>query len=287
MGLFGFGKKREHKVEQETLDEDAKAGLAANEEARADSLIADAEETDSAVAGAYAGRGVTRGPWDIDDEDVPNYDDYLDMGSYYLPFMQRIELRVKANRATGAVLGTTITFQSSSLEIEAYAAPKTLGLWDDVRADLLASNPAASEAEGEFGVELMLPVEVKGGRSVTTRIVGVDGPRWMLRGIFSGVAATDPDAEETQALNRFFADIVVDRGSEPLAPRDLIPMHPPVAPAERRAAATAAEGEDADKAAGKEHLKDIPNRPEGPLSQDQETQVKTTLSRGPMFSEVR
>ena len=35
---------------------------------------------------------------------------------------------------------------------------------------------------------------VKGGRKVVnTRIVGVDGPRWMLRGIFSGKAATDPD----------------------------------------------------------------------------------------------
>ena len=39
---------------------------------------------------------------------------------------------------------------------------------------------------------------------------------------------------------------------------------------------------------GKEHFKDIPdNKPTGPLSQDQQTEVKTTLSRGPMFSEVR
>ena len=39
---------------------------------------------------------------------------------------------------------------------------------------------------------------------------------------------------------------------------------------------------------GKEHFKDIPdNKPKGPLSQDQQTEVKTTLSRGPMFSVVR
>ena len=133
-----------------------------------------------------------------------------------------------------------------------------------------------------FGTELKLPVNVKGGKTVNTRIVGVDGPRWMLRGIFSGVAATDPDSPETEALNKFFADIVVERGEEPLAPRDLIPMHPPVAPAERKAAAEAGEEN------GKEHFKDIPdNKPKGPLSQDQQTEVKTTLSRGPMFSEVR
>ena len=127
--------------------------------------------------------------------------------------------------------------------------------------------------------------EVKGGKTVNTRIVGVDGPRWMLRGIFSGKAAIDPDSPETEALNKFFADIVVERGEEPLAPRDLIPMHPPVAPAERKAAKAAAE---AGEANGKEHFKDIPdNKPKGPLSQDQQTEVKTTLSRGPMFSEVR
>ncbi|MCB6234654.1 DUF3710 domain-containing protein, partial [Megasphaera massiliensis] len=72
---------------------------------------------------------------DVDDENVPDYDEYLDMGAYCLPFLQGIELRVKANRATQQVLGTTITYGSSSVEIEAFAAPKTMGLWDDVRAD--------------------------------------------------------------------------------------------------------------------------------------------------------
>ncbi|KAB7311762.1 DUF3710 domain-containing protein, partial [Bifidobacterium longum] len=183
------------------------------------------------------------------------------------------------------VLGSTITFGSSSLEIEAFAAPKTLGLWDDVRGDLLEANKAASEVDGVFGTELKLPVNVKGGKTVNTRIVGVDGPRWMLRGIFSGKAAIDSDSPETEALNKFFAGIVVERGEEPLAPRDLIPMHPPVAPAERKAAKAAAE---AGEANGKEHFKDIPdNKPKGPLSQDQTTEVKTTLARGPMFSEVR
>ncbi|PLS28619.1 DUF3710 domain-containing protein [Bifidobacterium parmae] len=291
MGLFGFGKKKDkaEKAAVETEDEDAKAAAAANAAAKADSETA--EETAAAAlpeaSSEYVGRGEERGPWDVDDEDVPDYDDYLDLGAYYLPFMQHIELRIKANRATRAILGSTITYKNSSLEIEAYAAPKTLGLWEDWRDDFLAANKKASAVEGVFGTELRLPVEIKGGKTLTTRIVGVDGPRWMLRGIFSGVAATDPDAEETEALNRFFSEIVVERGEEPLAPRDLIPMHPPVGPAERKAAKAAAEGDGVDETQGKEHLKDVPTRPDGPLSQDQQTEVKTTLSRGPMFSEVR
>ena len=276
MGLFGFGKKKHQS--KEALE------AAAGENEEAVDAAENVDEAQEVVAlpepsAEYEGRGDEHGPWDVEDENVPDYDEYLDMGSYYLPFLKGIELRVKANRATQQVLGTTITYGSSSVEIEAFAAPKTLGLWDDVRADLIEANKDAKEVEGVFGTELALPVTVKGGRKVLTRIVGVDGPRWMLRGIFSGKAATDPEGEEAKALNQFFADIVVERGDDPLAPRDLIPMHPPVAPAERKAAKAAAEEA--------EQKIEIPGKPKGPFDSDQQVEVKTTLSRGPMFSEVR
>ncbi|MDH7898028.1 MAG: DUF3710 domain-containing protein [Bifidobacterium catenulatum] len=276
MGLFGFGKKKHQSEEalEAAAEENEEAVDAAENVDEAQEVVALPESS-----AEYEGRGDERGPWDVEDENVPDYDEYLDMGSYYLPFLKGIELRVKANRATQQVLGTTITYGSSSVEIEAFAAPKTLGLWDDVRADLIEANKDAKEVEGVFGTELALPVTVKGGRKVLTRIVGVDGPRWMLRGIFSGKAATDPEGEEAKALNQFFADIVVERGDDPLAPRDLIPMHPPVAPAERKAAKAAAE-----KA---EQKTEIPGKPKGPFDSDQQVEVKTTLSRGPMFSEVR
>ena len=276
MGLFGFGKKKHQSEEalEAAAEENEEAVDAAENVDEAQEVVALPESSTE-----YEGRGDERGPWDVEDENVPDYDEYLDMGSYYLPFMKGIELRVKANRATKKVLGTTITYGSSSVEIEAFAAPKTLGLWDDVRADLIEANKDAKEVEGVFGTELALPVTVKGGRKVLTRIVGVDGPRWMLRGIFSGKAATDPEGEETKALNQFFADIVVERGDNPLAPRDLIPMHPPVAPAERKAAKAAAEET--------EQKTEIPGKPKGPFDSDQQVEVKTTLSRGPMISEVR
>ena len=282
MGLFGFGKKKRQREEaaETAAEENDKTNGTSTGEAETTAIdvrdIVLPEPSDE-----YVGRGDERGPWDVGDENVPDYDEYLDMGAYYLPFLQGIELRVKANRATQQVLGTTITYGSSSVEIEAFAAPKTLGLWDDVRADLLEANKDVKEADGVFGTELTLPVVVKGGRKVVTRIVGVDGPRWMLRGIFSGKAATDPDGDEAKALNQLFSNIVVERGEDPLAPRDLIPMHPPVAPAERRAAKEAAEAENADK------KMDIPGQPKGPFDSDQQVEVKTTLSRGPMFSEVR
>ncbi|MCH4209292.1 DUF3710 domain-containing protein [Bifidobacterium sp.] len=299
MGLFGFGRKRhdpqagDERAQNAAKDADDESRDAGIDDAATSNRSADepvGESTSEAIdepsfpeepSTDYEGRGEEYGPWDVNEEEAPDYDDYLDLGAFYLPFLQGIELRIKASRSSQQVLGCTITYGSSSLEIEAFAAPKTLGLWDDVRGDLLDSNAKASERPGVFGMELALPVSVKGGKSVTTRIVGVDGPRWMLRGIFSGKAATHLDDAETKALDGFFADIVVERGEEPLAPRDLIPMHPPVAPAERKAAKAKT---DADTEAGDNS---IPTRPKGPFDSDQQTEVKTTLARGPMFSEVR
>ena len=186
MGLFGFGKKKRQSEEA--------AEAAAEENDKADEAIS---ETAEAPAGGiqetilpepsdeYDGRGDEHGPWDVDDENVPDYDEYLDMGAYYLPFLQGIELRVKANRATQQVLGTTITYGSSSVEIEAFAAPKTMGLWDDVRADLVEANKDAKETDGVFGTELTLPVVVKGGRKVVPHRrcgrTAVDAARHLLR----------------------------------------------------------------------------------------------------------
>ncbi len=294
MGLFGFGKKKKQQdeagnVAEETLEtahEDAQetADESVENEALAKAGMETMDSDEPSVSMEYVGRGEMVGPWDVDDEAAPDYDEYLSLGSYYLPFVPGMSLRIKANRATREVLGSTMTLGASSVEVEAFAAPKTLGLWDDVRADLLEANPQASEQQGKFGTEVLLPVTVKSGKTVMTRIVGVDGPRWMLRGIFSGNAATDEDSEEAKTLNEFFANIVVERGDAPLAPRDLIPMSAPMTPNERREAAKNAQG--AQDVNGSNPLND--NDPlKGPLSSDHETEVKTTLSRGPMFSELR
>ncbi|MFT8355790.1 MAG: DUF3710 domain-containing protein [Bifidobacterium aquikefiri] len=288
MGLFGFGKKHAKQQSAEDQPEVENDEVLAPQDEDADfDPIDDDNQEDSAE---YQGRGEDRGPWDVDDEEVVDYDEYLDIGAFYLPYLQGIELRLKANRASGDVLGATISYGSSSLEIEAFAAPKTLGLWDDVREDLLAGNDSASSKPGVFGTEVSLPVEVK-GNTVITRIVGVDGPRWMLRGIFSGPAASV--GEEKQILDNLFQEIVVERGDEPLAPRDMIPMHAPVTPKQRREQEAAAQDQDAatakntQKSGNDKNDKSIPEKPKGPFDSDQNTEVKTTLSRGPMFSEVR
>jgi hypothetical protein len=57
------------------------------------------------------------------------------------------------------------------------------------------------------------------------RFVGVDGPRWFLRGVIAGEGATDPDA--AAKIEDLFRSIVVVRGTAPMPPRDLIPLKMP------------------------------------------------------------
>lgn len=284
MGWFSFGKKRRELADQslDEAQEDLESAGSLDEQDSQIDVNEDAVQADDfppKPRAEYYYRGMKYGPWDVNDNNVVDYDSYLDLGAFYLPFLQGIQLRIKATRAQDAVLGVTITYGHSSLQIEAYAAPKSTGIWDSLRTDLLAAHSNAKAVEGVFGTELMLPVAIKGQRTVMTRIVGIDGPRWMLRGIFSGRAAQG-DNEERDTLNKFFADIVVDRGEEPLAPRDLIPMHHPVTPAQRN-------GQLAQGGDNATIDSDVLTPPQGPFDSDQQTQVKTTLARGPMFSEVR
>lgn len=269
MGLFGFGKKRAEKQVEEAVEDQEDQAKELDESTEKSDQTSQAEQDEAEQSG--------KGPWDSLDSEAPDTDEYLDIGALMLPFLKGSELRLKANSQTGDVLGATITYGSSSLELEPFAAPKSLGLWDEVRADLLKANPSCKEVDGVFGKELTLPVKVK-GKNMLTRVVGIDGPRWMLRGIFSGPAAKG--GKEKDVLDGYLADLVVVRGDEPLAPRDLVPMHAPITPNQRR-------GEDDDSESKDDESAQIPDKPKGPFDSDQQTEVKTTLSRGPMFSEVR
>ena len=281
MGLFGFGRKRAKQRAEEDLEDqkDQSKELDKSEGAEKSDQTSQTsqEDRDETAAEQDEAEQSGKGPWDSTDPEAPDTDEYLDIGALMLPFLKGSELRLKANSQTGDVLGATITYKSSSLELEPFAAPKSLGLWDEVRADLLKANPSCKEVDGVFGKELTLPVKVK-GKNLLTRVVGIDGPSWMLRGIFSGPAAKG--GKEKDVLDGYLADLVVVRGDEPLAPRDLVPMHAPITPNQRR-------GEAEDVKSKDDQSAQIPGKPEGPFDSDQQTEVKTTLSRGPMFSEVR
>ena len=157
----------------------------------------------------------------------------LDLGGMRVPVFEGGELRVEVDEQSGAVVGATVVTGESALQVHPFAAPRGAGIWDEVRREIAesieASGGSAEEAAGGFGTELhtSVPAQLPDGSLVATpaRFVGADGPRWFLRGVFTGPAAVDADA--AALLESACRRVVVVRGADPMAPRDPIPLRLP------------------------------------------------------------
>jgi Protein of unknown function (DUF3710) len=175
-----------------------------------------------------------RGPWDRSETAADETDPtYIDIGGLVVRAGPDIELRLQVEEPTAAVAGVLLAGQESGLELRAFAAPRSGGIWDAIRQDIAAEaaklGGTATEVDGEFGTELRVdvPVQLPDGRPARqlSRIVGVEGPRWLLRGTFLGKSAElpDPDGEMESA----FRDVIVVRGEAAMKPRDMLEMRMP------------------------------------------------------------
>jgi hypothetical protein len=188
----------------------------------------DAQEPED-VAAAAAGR--PGGPWDA--SEVAEDDTRIDLGGLRVPARDGVEVRLEADQASGTVVAVTLVAEDAALQVQPFAAPRSEGIWAEVRGEIRAGitkqGGTADEVEGPLGVELVTRVPLRGGTGGTgaqpARFLGVDGPRWFLRGVLSGRAAVEHEA--AGPLLDLFRDLVVVRGSDPMAPRDPIPLRLP------------------------------------------------------------
>ena len=172
------------------------------------------------------------GPWDAG-QDVPDQE-RIDFGSLLVPTGEGIEVQVSV--VDNQPAWVTVIQGDSGLQLQAFAAPKSGGLWDEVRQEIAAevarSGGQCTEADGPFGVELRARISpadpVHGGRQGAlepVRFLGVDGPRWFLRGLISGPAASHEG--RARPLEQVFASVVVVRGEHPVPPRELLEIRLP------------------------------------------------------------
>ena len=172
------------------------------------------------------------GPFDI--SEVLNRSQYANFGALHIMPQQDVDIRLEVEEGTNRVVAVTLEYQGSSLQLQAFAAPKSEGLWNEIRAELAASiksqSGVAEEQIGAFGLELQVrfPLQDADGNIVgnrSGRFLGVDGPRWFLRGLIGGAAIHDPTA--ASQIEAIFRSVAVDRGSEPVPPRKLLSLHVP------------------------------------------------------------
>lgn len=168
------------------------------------------------------------GPWDSAEKDVGDDPAYLDFGTLLIRGQPDFNLQLPTDDDQGTIGSVVLVTEDSGLELRAFADARSGGLWDAVRADLAAEadrlDGQAEEVVGPFGPELRVsvPVTLPDGEKglQPTRIVGIEGPRWMLRATFLGQEALEP--RDDSPLMNALRDVVVVRGDEPRAPRDAL-----------------------------------------------------------------
>ena len=200
-----------------------------------------AEATDPAVdaraeaSGEASGADVTpldptSGPFDVSQVEGDGIE-RADLGSVLVPPIPGRELRLQVDEASGQVRAVMLAGPDGACEFQAFAAPRNGDLWAEVRPqiaeDLVRRGGQATEREGRWGTELVcqMPVRRPDGTSATqpSRILGINGDRWMLRASFLGRPAVEPDG--TSDWEDALAQVVVRRGDqampvgEPLAVR--------------------------------------------------------------------
>ncbi|MEU3306364.1 DUF3710 domain-containing protein [Nocardiopsis sp. NPDC055551] len=187
------------------------------------------------------------GPWDST-EGAPETK-RMDLGSMLLPTEQGAEIQVNVaqdGKGKQKIIGVTLVRGKTALQVQPFAAPKSSGLWEEMREELreqvTQQGGKVEDHEGTFGPELRAVIPIKGkttedGRQLGQRVrfIGVDGPRWVLRGVIRGEGASKP--EVMSEIEQVFSDIVVVRGDQPAPPSELLPITVPKEIQEKMAAA--------------------------------------------------
>ena len=162
---------------------------------------------------------------------------YVDLGGVKVLPREGLHLRLEIEEESKRVVAIGLDYAGSTLQVQPFAAPRSSGLWHEIRAQIAEQiarqGGTTTEREGDLGPELLAQIPVSSanttpGSTRLARFIGVDGPRWFLRGVIAGEAAVNPDA--AAAVEDLFRSIVVVRGSSPMPPRDLIPLRMPAGP---------------------------------------------------------
>ncbi len=179
-----------------------------------------------------------QGPWDA--ATVPeavSTASYIDLGSLRVPAVAGMQLRLESMTPDGHPTAAVIVLAGSSLELRAFAAPRTTGIWEELREDitleLRRGRARTSVTDGPHGPEITSQVPVRDSQGheavVNVRFIGVDGPRWFLRGVLQGRAASDEAA--AAPLREVLDQVVVVRDSQARPPREILPLRDPSAAA--------------------------------------------------------
>ncbi|KNX37001.1 DUF3710 domain-containing protein [Luteipulveratus halotolerans] len=225
MGIFS--RKNSSGPDEESVDQVDTVDV---DETDLDDSVIDETEAVSAPVARTAKAPVDRTYGPFDRSEVEEVEEHLDLGALALRPTPGTELRLDVDEQGQQITGLTAVQDDSAVQLQVFAAPKSSGVWDDIRGEiadnLIGAGGTAEEHDGELGTELHARMPSRGNDGRTTyspvRFVGVDGPRWFLRAVLSGRAAVEDDA--AAEMVQIVRNVIVTRGTEARAPRELLEL---------------------------------------------------------------
>lgn len=179
------------------------------------SPVALEHEPESELADPYP----SSGPFDV--RDAP--DDgilRLDLGSVRVPMPPEARLHVEVDQS-GPVGAVHLLTSQGQFTISAFAAPRSARLWNEVRREIItqleAGGARVRDENGEWGREVVATQP-----DLVLHFIGVNGPRWLLRGVAAGPVANALALVEQ--LRELVRNTVVVRGEEPMPVRAALPL---------------------------------------------------------------
>ncbi len=232
-----FGKKRKTQKNEKIEAAVAKDG----DTTVADAAVADAAVAEAAPTDVQGGKDApvdraVNGPFDV--TEVPSIRPYIDMGGIKVAPREGLKVRLDVDQASKRIVAISMDYAGSTMQVQAFSAPKSTGIWSEVRAEikqgLEQQGATVIEQVGRFGGELIIsPRPDAPENAKPIRFIGVDGPRWMLRGVIVGDAAAG--GEGVEQIESVFRELVVVRGQAPMPPRELLPLRVPAGAAQEQA----------------------------------------------------
>jgi len=172
---------------------------------------------------------VSAGPFDS--SEVIEIKPLIDFGALQVPIREDVTLKLEVEEASSRIVALTVDHQGSSLQLQAFSAPGSEGIWHEIRAALeqsiQAQNGKTETVIGPLGPELNAQIPTRDGGFRLAKFIGVDGPKWFLRGVISGLALADTLAM-TYMID-IFRSVVVMRGTSPMPPKELLQLVAPAA----------------------------------------------------------
>lgn len=220
-GGFGKKKKQESASTEENFTPEHPADLTEAPEADSQAPVQDSvvsSETD-------AGDTPEHGPFDGDTVNIDEFDfsDFsagiLDLGSMRIPLPKASQVQVEMAE-NGPRMLHIITHQGRITPV-AFAAPTSGGMWEDASQEILegmtTDGAQARFEDGLWGQQIVS----EAGENVM-RIIGIDGPRWMLR--LSLIGPADRADKLVELTQEMAARMFIYRGANPVLAGNSLPV---------------------------------------------------------------